>query len=95
MRARTIAALSLLSTTVVASLGDSSRPQRVERVEPFVHSHDPCVLTRTPEILCRRFRLVNYGGGLTERIRVTLSPEQRAAAETWWERPENRWRRMR
>lgn len=95
MRARTIAALSFLSTTVFASLGDGSRPQTAERVEAFVHTHDPCVLTRTPEILCRRFRLIDYGNGVTERVRVTLSPDERAAADAWWERPENRWRRSR
>lgn len=95
MRARTIAALSLLSTTVVASLGDSSRPQIVERGERVVYSHDPCVLTRTPEILCRRFRLIDYGDGVVERLRVVLTTEQRATADAWWERPENRWRRSR
>lgn len=93
MKKRTIAALSLLSTTVVASLGDSGRPEIVG--EPVVHTHDPCVLTRTPEPVCRRFKLVDYGAGRSERIRVILTTEQRAAAEAWWQRPENRWRRLR
>lgn len=93
MRARTIAALSLLSTTVVGSIGDSSRSQIAERGERVVYSHDPCVLTRTPEILCRRFRLVDYGDGVTVRLRVYLTTEQRGQAEAWWNRPENRWRR--
>lgn len=93
MRARTIAALSFLSTTVFASLGDGTRPR--ERVEPFVHYLDPCVLTRTPELVCRRFALVDYGDGVVERLRVRLTTEQRATADAWWERPENRWRRLR
>lgn len=93
MRARTIAALSLLSTTVVASLGDGTRPR--EQGAALVYSHDPCVLTRTPEILCRRFRLIDYGDGVVERLRVVLTTEQRATADAWWERPENRWRRSR
>ena len=93
MRARTIAALSLLSTTVVGSVGDGTRQR--ESTERFIYSHDPCVLTRTPEPVCRRFRLVDYGAGRVERIRVILTTEQRAAAETWWQRPENRWRRLR
>ena len=93
MKAQTIAALFLLSTTDLASVGDGPRPR--EQVEPFVHYLDPCVLTRTPEILCRRFALINYGGGLVDRIRVVLSIEQRAEADAYWERPENRWRRFR
>lgn len=93
MRKRTIAALSLLSTTVAGGVGDGTRPR--EEVATFVHTHDPCVLTRTPELVCRRFKLVDYGGGRTERIRVILTTEQRAAAEAWWKRPENRWRRSR
>ena len=93
MRKRTIAALSLLSTAVAGGVGDSTAPR--ENGSTFVHSHDPCVLTRTPEIVCRRFKLVDYGGGRVERIRVILTTAQRAAAEAWWERPENRWRRFR
>ncbi len=93
MRARTIAALSLLSTTVAGGVGDGTRER--ETFEPIVHTHDPCVLTRTPEIVCRRFKLVDYGEGRVERIRVILTTEQRAAAEAWWQRPENRWRRSR
>lgn len=92
MRARTIAALSFLSTTVFASLGDGSRPI-IEGAERVVYSHDPCVLTRTPELVCRRFRWVDYGDGVTERLRIYLTTEQREEAEAWWNRPENRWRR--
>ncbi len=91
MRARTIAALSVLSTTVAGGVGDGTRP--AEQGEPIVHILDPCVLTRTPEILCRRFRLVDYGDGVTERLRVVLTRDQREQAEAWWNRPENRWRR--
>ncbi len=94
MRARTIAVLSFLSTTVVAAnLGDGSRP--TEAVEPVVYSHDPCVLTRTPELVCRRFLIVRYDDYRAHKLRIVLTPEQRALAEAWWERPENRWRRSR
>lgn len=91
MRKRTILALSLLSTTVVASLGDSSH--QLEPSAPIVHSHDVCVLTQTPEAECRRFRLVEFADGQTERIRIVLTAQQREEAEAWWNRPENRWRR--
>ncbi len=90
MRARTIAALSLLSTTVVGNVGDATRPRADG--EQLVHILDPCVLTRTPENECRRFLLINYGAGRTEKLRVVLTREQREQAEAWWNRPENRWR---
>ena len=91
MKARTIAALSLLSTTVVASLGDSSRPP--ERAEVVVYSHDPCVLTRTPEAVCQRFLLITFDDDISQMIRIRLTAQQRVEADAWWERPENRWRR--
>lgn len=93
MTARMIVALFLLSTTQLASDGDSSRP--TEAVEPVVYSHDPCVLTRTPELVCRRFLIVRYDDYRAHKLRIVLTPEQRALAEAWWERPENRWRRLR
>ncbi len=91
MRARTIAALSLLSTTVVGNVGDGTQPRT--DAEAVVHILDPCVLTRTPEHACRRFLLINHGAGRTEKLRVVLTRDQREQAEAWWNRPENRWRR--
>ncbi len=91
MRAQMIAVLFLLSTTQLASDGTPPR----EQFEPVVYSHDPCVLTRTPELVCRRFLIVRYDDYRAHKLRIVLTAEQRALAEEWWERPENRWRRLR
>lgn len=92
MKRRTVAALSLLiSTAVVGGIGESDRP--LDPSERFVHKFDPCVLTEVPESKCRRWKLIRFSDGYTYRIRITLTAQQRAEAERWWARPENRWRR--
>lgn len=54
--------------------------------------NDPCVLTRTPEDVCRRFTWIKYENGTTDRIRIRLDPTLRAQADAYWQRPEHRWR---